>query len=170
MLPPTTIHHPTHRHPPPAKIYLPPPTTTHQEPQCIHHQPPLPKKMDYHPEKAKIYSYIAPSDIVLTVSFSSKCNISVMEILRNKNLISLFFKFKILTTFYILHLTFFEVYVSRVIFHVVIFNNKDFELLTAATFLLRHVIFFYHYLKKLHESIYQCYQIYYFFKMGLSNF
>ena len=37
--------------------------------------------MDYHPAKAKIYSYIAPFDIVLTVSFSSKCNISAMEIL-----------------------------------------------------------------------------------------
>ena len=53
---------------------------------------------------------------------------------------------------------------------VVISNNKNFELLTAATFLLQHIIFFYHYLKKLHESFYQCYQFYYFFKMALSNF
>ena len=54
--------------------------------------------------------------------------------------------------------------------NVVIFNNKNFEHLTAATFLLQHIIFFYHYLKKLHESVYQCYQFYYFFKMALSNF
>ena len=32
--------------------------------------------------------------------------------------------------------------------NVVIVNNKNFELLTAATFLLQHIIF-YHYLKKL---------------------
>ena len=37
--------------------------------------------MDYHAAKAKTYSYIASFDIVLTVSFSSKCNISVLEIL-----------------------------------------------------------------------------------------
>ena len=106
--PPTTTHHQpkyihhhpppptnsqnisttTHHHPPAAKIHLPPPTTT--------------QKMDYHPAKAKIYSYIAPFDIVLTVSFSSKCNISVMEILCDKVLISLFFKFKVSTTFYII--------------------------------------------------------------------
>ena len=54
--------------------------------------------------------------------------------------------------------------------NVVIFNNKNFEHLTAATFLLQHIIFFYHYLKKLHESFNQCYQFYYFFKMALSNF
>ena len=54
--------------------------------------------------------------------------------------------------------------------NVTIFNNKNFELLTAVTFLLQHIIFFYHYLKKLHESFYQCYQFYYFFKMALSNF
>ena len=42
--------------------------------------------------------------------------------------------------------------------------------MTAATFLLQHIIFFYHYLKKLHESFYQYYQFYYFFKMTLSNF
>ena len=42
--------------------------------------------------------------------------------------------------------------------------------MAAATFLLQHIIFFYHYLKKLHESVYQCYQFYYFFKMALSNF
>ena len=54
--------------------------------------------------------------------------------------------------------------------NVVIFHNKNYELLTAATFLLQCKIFFYHYLKKLHESFYQCYQFYYFFKMALSNF
>ena len=64
-----------------------------------------------------------------------------------------------------------QVELNRVNFtNVVIFNNKNFELLTAATFLLQHIIFFYHYLKKLHESFYQCYQLYYFFKMTLSNF
>ena len=114
MPPPTTPHHP-----PPAKIYPPPPTTTHHhpptptnthhQPKYIQHHPPPPpppptftKKMDYHPAKAKIYSHIAPFDIVLTVSFSSKCNISVMEILCDKVLISLFFKFKVSTTFYII--------------------------------------------------------------------
>ena len=47
--------------------------------------------------------------------------------------------------------------------NVVIFNNKNLELLTAATFLLQHIIFFYLYLKKVHESFYQSYQFYYFF-------
>ena len=41
--------------------------------------------------------------------------------------------------------------------------------MTAATFLQQH-IFFYHYLKKLHESFYQYFQFYHFFKMALSNF
>ena len=54
--------------------------------------------------------------------------------------------------------------------NVVIFNNKNLELLTAATFLLQNIIFFYHYLKKPHENFYQYYQFYYFFKMALSNF
>ena len=85
----TTIHH----HPPQAKIYPPPSTTI---------PPNTTQKMGYHPAKAKIYSYIAPFDIVLTVSFSSKCNISVMEILCDKVLISSFFKFKISTTFYVI--------------------------------------------------------------------
>ena len=49
--------------------------------------------------------------------------------------------------------------------NVVIVNNENFELLTAATFLLHDIIFFYHYFEKLHE----CYQFYYFFKMALSN-
>ena len=96
----TTHHHPppttisqniftiTHHHPPPAKIHPPPPTTT--------------QKMDYHPAKAKIYWYIAPFDIVLTVSFSLKYNISMMKILFDKVLISSFFKFKISTTFYVI--------------------------------------------------------------------
>ena len=102
----------THHHPPSAKIYSPPSTITHHQPKYIHHHPPLAtihpppptttQKMDYHPAKAKIYSYIAPFDIVLTVSFSSKCNISVMEILCDKVLISSFFKFKISTTFYVI--------------------------------------------------------------------
>ena len=56
--PPTTsqnISTATHDHPPPATIHPPPPTIT--------------QKMDYHPAKAKIYSYTAPFDIVLTVYF-----------------------------------------------------------------------------------------------------
>ena len=53
---------------------------------------------------------------------------------------------------------------------VVISNNKNFELLTAATFLLQHIIFFYHCSKKLRESFYRCYQFYYFFKMAFSNY
>ena len=54
--------------------------------------------------------------------------------------------------------------------NVIIFNNKNFELLTAATFLLQHIIFFYHCSKKLRESFYRCYQFYYFFKMAFSNY
>ena len=92
----------THHDPPPAKIYPPPhttsqnisttthyhpppSTTTHHQPKYIHHHPPpakiypplptISQKMDHHPAKAKIYSYIYPLDIALTVSFSSKCNI-----------------------------------------------------------------------------------------------
>ena len=65
--------------------------------------------MDYHPAKAKIYSNIVPFDIALTVSYSSKCNISVMGILCDKVLINLFFKFYILR-----YLRFFEVYISSV--------------------------------------------------------
>ena len=95
--PPSTT---THYHPPPAKIYPPPPTTTHHQPQYIHHHPPPPKKWTTTQQKPK-YSNIAPFDIVLTVSFSSKCNISVMEILCDKVLISSFFRFKISTTFYV---------------------------------------------------------------------
>ena len=108
MPPPTTIHH----HPPPAKIYPPPPTTSQNISTTTHHHPPPAKmhlpptttthKMDYHPAKAKIYSYVAPFDIVLTVSFSLKCNVSVMEILCDKVLVSSFFKFKICTTFYLI--------------------------------------------------------------------
>ena len=42
-----------------------------------------------------------------------------------------------------------QVELNRVNFtNVVIFNNKDFELKTAATFLLQHIIFLYHYLNK----------------------
>ena len=72
----------THHDPPPSttnsplsKIYPPPPTTsqnmsttTHHQPKYIHHHPPpakiypplptISQKMDHHPAKAKIYSYI----------------------------------------------------------------------------------------------------------------
>ena len=107
MPPPTTIqHHPPpttiHHNPPPAKIYSPQSTATHHYPRPATIHPPLSttiQKMDYHPAKAKTYSYIASFGIVLTVSFSSECNISVMEILCDKVLISSFFKFKISTTF-----------------------------------------------------------------------
>ena len=74
---PTTIDH----HPPPAKIYPPPPTpakiyppppttsqnistTTHYHPPPAKIYPPPPNtspKMDHHPAKAKIYSYITCS-------------------------------------------------------------------------------------------------------------
>ena len=109
MPPPTTIqHHPPpttiHHNPPPAKIYSPQSTATHHYPRPATIHPPLSttiQKMDYHPAKAKTYSYIASFGIVLTVSFSSKCNISVMEILCDKVLISSFFRFKISTTFYV---------------------------------------------------------------------
>ena len=63
-----------------------------------------------------------------------------------------------------------EVDLNRVNFTNVVIFAVNFKLLTAATFLLQHIIFFYHYLKKLHESFYQCYQFYYFFIMALSNF
>ena len=87
--PPTTsqnIFTTTHHHLPPAKIHSPPPTTT--------------QKLDYHPAKAKIYPYIAPFDIALTVSFSSKSNISVMEILCDKFVFS--------NSKFVLHFTLFK--------------------------------------------------------------
>ena len=95
MPPPTTTYHQPkyiHHHPPSAKIY-PPLATIHPPP------PTTTQKMDCHPAKAKMNSNIAPLDIVLTVSFSLECNISVIEILCDKVLISSFFKFKISTTF-----------------------------------------------------------------------
>ena len=51
---PTTTHH----HPPPSKIYPPPPTTTHHQPKLYPPLPTISQKMDYHPAKAKTYSYI----------------------------------------------------------------------------------------------------------------
>ena len=85
---PKYIHHtPAHHHPPPATIHPPTPNTT--------------QKMDYHPAKVKIHWYNAPFHIVLTFSFSSKRNISVMEMC-DKVLISLFSKFRVSTTFYVI--------------------------------------------------------------------
>ena len=100
----------THHQPSPAKICPPPPTTIHHQPKYIHHHPPptkiylplptISQKMDRYPTKSKIYSYITSLDIVLTVLFSSKCNIPFrVEILCDKVLISIFFKFQISTTF-----------------------------------------------------------------------
>ena len=57
---PTTIHN----HLPPSKMYPPPTasqntsTTTHHQSKYIQHYLPFPKKMDHHPTKVKIYSYI----------------------------------------------------------------------------------------------------------------
>ena len=68
---PPTIHD----HPPPSKIYPLPPTTsqnmsttTHHQQKYIHHHPPsvkiypplptISQKMDHHPPKTKIHSYI----------------------------------------------------------------------------------------------------------------
>ena len=100
---PTTTHHnpprpnTTHHDPPPAKIY-PPPHTTSQK--YIDHHLSLPKKWTTTPQKRKYIHILPPFDIALTVSFSSKCNIlCVTEILCDKVLISLFFKFQISTTF-----------------------------------------------------------------------
>ena len=82
MPPPTTIHHQPkyiHHHPPPPTTsqnvsttthHDPLPfTTTHHQPKYIHHHYPRPakkypppptttQKMDHHPTKSKIYSYI----------------------------------------------------------------------------------------------------------------
>ena len=57
-LPITTIHH----HPQPAKICPRPPTIIHHHHRPAKIYPPLPtisQKIDRHPAKAKIYSYIA---------------------------------------------------------------------------------------------------------------
>ena len=96
-LPPTTIHQrpsppttsqnisiTTHHHPPPAKIYSPLPTTT--------------QKMDHNQAKAKIYSYITSFWQLLFLR--NTIFLYVTEILCAKVLISLFFKFKVSTTFY----------------------------------------------------------------------
>ena len=111
MPPPTTIHHHQpkyiHHHPSPPITSQNISTTTHQ-PATIHPPPPATtQKMDCHPAKAKIYSYIAPFDIVLTVSFSSKCNIYVMEILCDKFFISSFSNSK-----FLLHFTLFKIFWS----------------------------------------------------------
>ena len=103
----TTHHQPKyiHHHPSPPITSQNKSTTTHQ-PATIH--PPLPattQKMDCHPAKAKIYSYIAPFDIVSTVSFSSKCNIYVMEILCDKVFITSFSNSK-----FLLHFTLFKIF------------------------------------------------------------
>ena len=111
MPPPTTIHHHQpkyiHHHPSPPITSQNISTTTHQ-PATIHPPPPATtQKMDCHPAKAKIYSYIAPFDIVLTVSFSSKCNIYVMEILCDKVFITSFSNSK-----FLLHFTLFKIFWS----------------------------------------------------------
>ena len=85
--PPTTSHNisiTTHHHPPPAKIYSPLPTTT--------------QKMDHNPAKAKIYSYI--TSFWQLPFLRNTIFLYVTEILCAKVLISLFFKFKVSTTFY----------------------------------------------------------------------
>lgn len=57
-----------------ATTHINPPPTNSQTISTTHH--PLPptttQKVDHHPAKSKIYSYITPFDIVLTVSFSLK--------------------------------------------------------------------------------------------------
>ena len=92
MPPPTTIYHQLkyiHHHPAPH-------TTSHNTSTTTHHHP---KNGLTTQQKPK---YIAPFDIVLTVSFSWKFNISVKEILYDKVLIILFFIFKISSTFYVI--------------------------------------------------------------------
>ena len=117
MPPPTTIHH----HPPPVKTYPPPPTTsqnlstttTHHQPKYVHHHLPPPTtnqntstntyhfpKMDHHSAKAKIYScrhcfkfLFLPNAVFL----------SLTEVLRDKVLISSFFKIQISITFSIFY-------------------------------------------------------------------
>ena len=74
------------------------PSTTHHQPKYIHHHPPSPKQWTTTQQKPKYIQIL----LLLTVSFSSKCNISVMEILCDKVSISSFFKFKISTTFYVI--------------------------------------------------------------------
>ena len=64
----------THINPPPTNSQNISTTTCHQTKYIYYH--PLPptttQKVDHHPAKSKIYSYITPFDIVLTVSFSLK--------------------------------------------------------------------------------------------------
>ena len=94
---PTTIH----QHPPPAKICPPPPTTTHHHPPPAKIYPPLPtisQKMNRHPAKAKIYSYITSFRHCFNRSFFFAIFLSVMEILCDQVLISSFFKFQISST------------------------------------------------------------------------
>ena len=111
---PTNIHH----HPPPAKIYPSPPTTSQNISTTTHYHPPPAKicppplttsqnistttqhfkKMDHHPAKVKIYSYITCSWHCFNSFFSSKCNIAFREgVLCDNVLISSFFKFQIST-------------------------------------------------------------------------
>ena len=97
----TTHHHPkyVHHQPPPAKTGSPSPTTitarqyisttTYHFPK---HGPP--------PGKGKIYPYITSFRHCFNSSFfSNTIFLSVTEILRDKVLISSFFKFQICTTF-----------------------------------------------------------------------
>ena len=113
--PPAKIYPPpptmTHHHPPPAKIcpHHPPrptnicqklttsqniSTTTHHQPKYIYPYLPVPKKWTTTMQKPKYIHILPPLDITLTVFFlRNALFLSVMEILCNKVLVSLFFKF-----------------------------------------------------------------------------
>ena len=89
-------------------------------PITIHHHSPLPtQNMDYHPAKAKIYSYITSFWYWFNWVFSTKCNIPFRDRDFAWSIWSVrFYKFKLLLhftifkTFYILR--FFKIYISRV--------------------------------------------------------
>ena len=101
MPPPTTTHYRPkyiHQHSPPTKIYPPPPTTHHQ-PKYIHHHLPLHKK-NGPPRRECQNIFIDKLLLALLQEFLFLRNaifFSVKEILRDKVLISSFFKFQIST-------------------------------------------------------------------------
>ena len=126
--PPTTTHHhpppltTTHQHPPPAKIYPPPPTTTaHHQPKYIHQNPPSAKiypplpttsqKMDHHPAKAKIYSYITSFRHCFNSSFFFEVHYSFPW---QRFCVIKFWSVRFSNSKFLLHFAIFNVYISRV--------------------------------------------------------
>ena len=83
----TTHHNPPrrttiHPHPPPPTTSQNISTTTHYHPPPAKIHPPLPtisQKMDHHPAKAKICSYITSFWHCINSFFPSKCNIAFRD-------------------------------------------------------------------------------------------